>query len=421
MKETLSVSNLLTIIKDTIALDDRLKQVLVQGELSNFNLHRYGHAYFSLKDERSKISAVMFKGNFNTVKFKPVDGMQVLVSAYVNIYEAGGQLQINVISMQELGLGDLYRDFELLKNKLQAEGLFERSHKKILTPYPEKVAIIAALNSAAAADINTNFKRRWPLALVHYYYCNMQGKAAAKEIIEMLQVIDNDTYDAIIIARGGGSFEDLNCFNDELLVRTIYALNTPVVSGIGHEVDSTLTDYVADIRAATPTAAVEIITPDYLEELVKLENYREFFNNWLLNSLNKEKLSLKMLKQHLDNNIHTLRKKLTDFQLLALNFAKLSDGFVASHQQNLLSYRHSLQTSVAKQLKNQQVKFINVSQLLPAYNPLNILQRGYAIISKGPQVVTSISDVEVAEQVEIRLSDGCLVSRVEDKTNGKKV
>jgi len=421
MNNTLSVSQLITIIKDTISADNRLQHLFVTGEISNFTLHKYGHAYFSLKDDKSKISCVMFKNNFSSVKFTPKDGLAVLISGYISVYQAGGQLQINVISIQETGVGDLHLKLEELKAKLQKEGLFALEHKKAIPKYPMKIAVIVAKDSAAQADIEINLKRRWPIAKSDLYPANMQGRYAAKEIVEQLITIDKSDYDLLIIARGGGSFEDLYCFNEEKLIRTIYCLNTPVVTGIGHESDVTLADMVADLRAATPTAAIELVTPNVMDEKQHLLTLKEQLLSVLLSNYENSNMIFTVCKQKLHTYHGTLLRAFDAFRLLQMEFLKKLDSF--SGEQQVLFNNYSLQiTSVINQSMTSNCKKLEqYEQLLYAFNPLKILERGYAIISKDEHLVTSVTEVDSGDRIKIQLKDGSLSSKIEDKTNGKEV
>ncbi|MBP5279697.1 MAG: exodeoxyribonuclease VII large subunit, partial [Erysipelotrichaceae bacterium] len=259
--QELTVSSLLRYLKTRLDNDTNIQKIYVVGEISNYHRHFSGHLYFTLKDEKAAINCVMFKSAAALLNFEPKTGDKVIVYANTSIFEASGQLQLYVLKMNPQGLGDLYARYEALKKKLSEEGKFDDDHKiELEKTYLEKVAVLVGDKSAAMSDIKICFKRRWPLCKVDYYPVLVQGPDAPKDIIPKLKQVDELGYDAIILARGGGSFEDLFCFNDEQLVNTIYDLKTFIVTGIGHEQDFSLADFVADLRAATPTAAVELIT-----------------------------------------------------------------------------------------------------------------------------------------------------------------
>ena len=270
----LTVSSLVRYLKNKLDTDSNLQRVIVAGEISNYHRHYSGHLYFTLKDDGAAINCVMFKSSAASLNFEPKTGDKVVLSANTSIFETTGQLQLYVLKMNLDGLGELYQKYELLKNKLESEGIFDNSHKISLTKnYIDNVAVLVGDKSAAMSDIKTAFERRWPLCKVDYYPVLVQGENAPSVIIDKLIEVDEMNYDAIILARGGGSFEDLFCFNDEQLVRTIYSLNTFIVTGIGHEQDFTLADFVADLRAATPTASVELITPSYDDVIETINDY----------------------------------------------------------------------------------------------------------------------------------------------------
>ena len=409
-----SVSDLLTLIKDLIKADNRLNRVEVSGEISNFTVQKNGHAYFSLRDANSKLSCVMFKSSLNQLKFKPEDGMAIVASGYVNIYEPAGTLQLNTLFLRQEGIGELYRLYELLKEKLMKEGLFDSTYKKELAKYPLKIALVAAKDSAAAADLKTALKRRWPIAESTFFLANMQGKLAAKEIIEQLKKCDLLDFDLIVLARGGGSFEDLFCFNDEALVRTIFALKTPLVSGIGHESDTSLADLVADLRAPTPTAAIELSTPLLSELLDTYESYHLFLTKMIKQKLSESHFSLQMLNKSLQTCGINMFRDIDSFKMLQLAFFKLSDSFFTTYRYQISDFSNSLETALNRRMDSAKNDLKRNYNLLEAYNPLGILKRGYAIIAKDKLVLTSVLQVKKDDTLDIRLSDGSLKAKVED-------
>ena len=273
MSSIVTVAALVRYLKGKVDIDPKLQDLIVKGEISNFVAHRSGHFYFTLKDENARISCVMFANKAYRCPLKMENGMNVLVRGAISIYESSGQCQIYVDSVELDGLGLIYQRIEELKRKLSLEGLFEKEHKKILPKYPMTIGVISALEGAATQDVFTTIKRRWPICKINFYPSLVQGENAAKNIIKRLNEADNDNNDVVLLVRGGGSIEDLFCFYDESLIRTIYDMKTPIVTGVGHETDTTLVDYVSDMRAPTPTAAAELITPDYRDVAFQLSTY----------------------------------------------------------------------------------------------------------------------------------------------------
>ena len=288
----LSVSALLRYLIDKLDGDGQLQNIVVNGEISNFHRHQSGHLYFSLKDESAAISCVMFRYAAASLNFMPANGDAVVVKGNISIFMASGQLQLYVTQMRMDGIGALFLRYENLKKALSAQGLFNDEHKKAKPLYPLNIAVLVGDKSAAMSDIKINFAARWPLCSVDYYPVLVQGNEAAKDIIATLSIVDSKGYDAIILARGGGSFEDLFCFNDEELAYAIYNLQTFIITGIGHEQDFTIADFVSDMRAPTPTGAVVMLTPNISD---------------VLKSIDDAELSL---RQNMQRRLDTLKEKL---------------------------------------------------------------------------------------------------------------
>lgn len=263
-KEYITVSKITDYIARLIGSDSNLKHVFIKGELSNVNLYRSGHLYFTLKDENSQIKGVMFNAR-RRLKFKPEDGMKVLIEGKIDVYKINGVYQLYVSEISKDGIGDLHRRFEELKEKLNKEGLFDQSHKKKIPNFPKRIGVITAANGAAIRDIIITIKRRWPLCEVILFPSLVQGEKASQNIVYQIKNADKFDLDTLIVGRGGGSIEDLWSFNEEIVARAIYECETPVISAVGHEIDFTISDFVADLRAATPTAAAEIAAPPYVE------------------------------------------------------------------------------------------------------------------------------------------------------------
>ena len=408
--QQLSVSSLLRYLKNCLDTDERLQKIYVSGEISNFHRHFSGHLYFTLKDEYASISCVMFKSAASSLRFEPKTGDKVIVYANTSIFETAGQLQLYVQRMTPEGLGDLYARYEALKNRLNEEGYFSLDHKKtMIKVYPERIGVLVGDRSAAMSDIKRCFERRWPLCNVDYYPVLVQGAEAPADIVAKLLEADEKRYDAIILARGGGSFEDLFCFNDEQLVKTIYSMKTFLVSGVGHEQDFTLTDFVADLRAATPTAAVELITPDiedvrkqvdlYVKQLYSKVNEKldrkqmnfDFYSQKLFHYID----SLSSIKDRIDAQINTIRNSL-------LHHCDMNSTLI-DH------YNLQIASEMNLKLNNAKLQYKRLNTLLEAYSAQNVLERGYSIIMQNGKVVKRKSDIQ-HETFDIRFFDGILTA-----------
>lgn len=375
-------------------LEEALKLVWVKGELSNVALPRSGHIYFTLKDEHAQVRCAMFKGSNHRLKFTPADGMEVLVRANVSLYEPRGDYQLIISHMEEWGLGKLQQAFEALKAKLQAEGLFEQSHKKPFPAFPRHIGVITSHTGAAIQDILSVLKRRYPIAPITLYHTQVQGKTAAKDIIKAIQLANkHQNADVLILARGGGSLEDLWCFNDEQLARVIFNSTLPIITGIGHEIDFTIADFVADLRAPTPSAAAETITPDTIE---------------LTRTFEQKKLRLiqAMLRilQHHAQKIDSMEKQLIHpgktIQQTLIHVAHLQARLALLMTNTLQRYKNSLSIASAK---------------LHTVSPLATLARGYAIVTTlEGNVVVDIKDLKREQDVRIQLGQGTFVSTVKE-------
>lgn len=410
----LSVSTLVRYLKNKLDSDANLQDVTIEGELSNFRRSLNGHLYFTLKDETSMISCVMFASRTRFLSFSPINGDRLIVNGTVSMFENSGQLQLYVNGIRKAGIGDLYLQYEELKKKLAQEGYFEASHKKArVNRYPERVAVLCGDKSAALSDIKTCFARRWPLCTVDYYPVIVQGKEAANDIIAKLKIADDKGYEAIILARGGGSFEDLFCFNDENLIKTIYDLKTFIISGIGHEQDFTLADFVVDLRAPTPTAAVELLTPnifeideqlsssiDYLKHLMDLKQKQL---TQLLASSQKTISAQRLLKIY-EN--HCLR-----LDLLIEKLFSFGDG-LKLEQNNIDRQLLLMKNALLRKLENEGLRLEHFNKLLEACSINSILARGYAIVSCEGEIVKSSNGLNEGTLLDIRLADGTLKSRV---------
>ena len=375
MLEIFSVAQLTGYIKDLIEEDRYLQNVTVKGEISNFIAHRSGHWYFTLKDENSQIKAVMFRGSNMRVNFKPEDGHKVVLQGKVSVYEGRGEYQIYATAMKRDGLGDLYVAFEEMKARLAAEGLFDMQYKKPLPAFPTKIGVITSANGAAVRDIKNIATRRCPSVQLVLYPALVQGAGTEESLIKALDFFENHyKVDAVIIGRGGGSIEDLWGFNGERLARKIFSMKTPVVSAVGHETDFTICDFVADLRAPTPSAAAELTVPDI---------------NGLLQDLDRR---YDRLTEDMQERIAEEKERLQD----------CIDSFKKTGLEQLRFKGEQLKGLVGK---------------IETLNPLAVLARGYSVASKEGKSIKSVADVAVGEALEVRFTDGKVKTTILEKEN----
>lgn len=413
MSDVIRVSSLVSYLKRSIEQDMRLRTLMVSGEISNFTNHRSGHLYFSLKDNSAKMNCVMFKTSAQKMNLALKEGMKVIVTCSVSLYEPQGNIQLYVTKIQSDGVGDLFLAFEQLKKKLLAEGLFDAIHKKPIPQYPMDIAVISARTGAAIQDVLSIIERRWPLAKVKLYPSLVQGEQAAADLIRNVQLADNK-HELILLVRGGGSIEDLWCFNSEELARVIYNAQTCIVSGVGHETDTTLVDYVSDARAATPSAAAELVTPNIVDVTNRIETQARMLETRMKTILEDKRIQIEYFKEKpvLTSSDALLKD---DKMRLMMNINRLSHSEVYFQQQ-----RHQL-NEIAQHIKH--IAGIQVEQhkkhlernisLLDAYNPLHILKRGYSITSKDDgTIVHSIHDVKKDDLLHIRFDDGIIDAKV---------
>jgi exodeoxyribonuclease VII large subunit len=428
--------------------DSNLQDVWVKGELSNVKLHSRGHLYFTLKDANSRVSAVMFAGNNKYLNFKPEEGMNVLIQGSFSVYEPQGQYQLYARTMQQDGVGNLFLAYEALKNKLEREGLFEESRKKQLIKFPSSIAVVTSPTGAAVRDIFTTIKRRFPLASVTLYPVLVQGPGAAPSIVRAIeQANELHEADVLIVGRGGGSIEELWAFNEEIVARAISVSKIPVISAVGHETDFTIADFVADLRAPTPTAAAELAVP-HLDEL----NDRLFQRNVRLKRVMKEFLVghkqhlsrlqksyafkyptqlVKQKEQELDRNLERLKMKVESFveqhqSLLTQRQRQLSlfspAGQLRKANEKVLTLHKNLLKETNRHVRQHQTNFSNKISRLSSLNPLAIMDRGYSLTYKTGknELVKSIQQVKAGEALTIKLKDGqidCHITGTEASLN----
>lgn len=439
-RKVVPVSRLVRYIKDRLEEDPVLHGVMIEGEISNLRIPNSGHWYFSLKDEKASLSCCMFRYQNSKVTFRPKNGDKVILTGDVSVYETMGSMQMIVGNMQPSGIGDLFLKLEELKKKLNNKGLFNTFHKKQLKKYPMSIALVTGSNTAAREDMLITLHNRWPIAKVYEYPCPVQGTEAIPKIIASLQQADQGNHDVILLARGGGSLEDLWCFNDESLCRCIYDLNTPIVTGVGHETDTTLVDYVSDIRANTPTGAVEVATPDIYEVQAMIDSYALRMNNIVKHKLQEQivhvqyyserilqyedKLKLKrhqfhILFQEFNQMLYSYSKDLKD------NLNQIQNTLILDTKRNILEREHQIKdydtklfNSIDKTKQSYQNQLEKNVSLLDAYSPLKVLSRGYSVTYHNDKVIKSITEVNQEETIKVRLSDGNIIAKVEEIKNG---
>lgn len=404
--------------------------VLVEGEISNLAKPSSGHWYFSLKDDKAQIRCAMFKSKNNAVRFRPKDGDKVRLRARVTFYGPRGDCQLSVESMESAGEGALQQAFERLKNTLQLEGLFDASHKKPLPSKPERVAIITSPVGAAVRDMIIAFRRRFPLTELTILPSLVQGQDAAKNILRQMQRADSSGhFDAIILGRGGGSLEDLWSFNDETLARAIFHAQTPIVSAVGHETDFTITDFVADVRAATPTAAAELLSPDRNQLIRQIEQQEKQLTRRMSRILEQcqqqldfttkrirhPKERIEQQQSQLNQLLHRLQqniqRNMSEQHIQTSNLAHRLERSsparrISQERQALNNIDTRLAHALRNNLTNKQTAFARIIDKLNLVSPLNTLSRGYAIASKDKQVIRSIEEVEKGDALTVRVQDG---------------
>ncbi len=412
----LSVSALTRYLKAQFDSDPNLRHVFLKGEISNFKAHTTGHLYFSVKDEGSKINAIMFRSNASKLNFTPADGSKVLMAGRISVYEPTGSYQIYVDEMVEDGVGNLYVAFEKLKKKLQAEGLFDQSHKKLIPKIPRRVGIITASTGAAIRDIITTIKRRFPICETILFPTLVQGDNAKDDIVRNIERAKDYDLDVLIVGRGGGSIEDLWPFNEEIVARAIYNCDIPVISAVGHEIDFTIADFVADLRAPTPTAAAELAVPNMSDLKSHISQLGIRLNEAIYKKINYQKLYLDSIKNSyvIKSPMIMFENKKQSLDLLKEKINELVLRNIQNKKDKLDSLRNSyILTNPQNIYKDKKVELKNIIDKLNLLNPLNVLGRGYSISYVGGKVLKSISLVKENSEVDVKLSDGTLKTVVQ--------
>ena len=408
MEKYLSVTSITKYLKFKLDSDEHLKLVYLKGEISNFKSHTTGHLYFSLKDETSKINAIMFSTNARKLTFTPNDGVKVLVVGRISVYEPTGNYQIYIDEMIEDGLGNLYIAFEKLKEKLSKEGLFDEKYKKPIPKIPSKIGIITAPTGAAIKDILSTIKRRFPYTENILFPSLVQGDNAKDDIVKNIKLANQYDLDVLIVGRGGGSIEDLWPFNEEEVARAIFDSKIPIISAVGHEVDFTIADFVADLRAPTPTGAAEMAVPDIKDVIKHLNNYKIRLNEFIYKEVKYKKLYLDSIKNSyiIKNPIIMYENKKQYLDLLQERYNNYILNKVDKTKQNLniLMNNHIL-LNPSILYKEKKTYFYNLIEKIEIINPLSVLKRGYSLVYKD-KLVKSVKKIKKEDKLNIRLSDG---------------
>ncbi len=417
----LSVTALTRYIKYKIDNDNHLQEVYLKGEISNFKAHTRGHYYFTIKDENSRINAIMFSFNASKLKFMPEDGMKILVKGKISVFESTGNYQIYVEEMNEDGVGNLHIAFEQLKKKLGDEGLFDSKYKKEIPKIPMKVGIITASTGAAVKDILSTIKRRFPICKTILFPCLVQGELAKDDIVKKLDIADNYGLDVIILGRGGGSIEDLWPFNEEIVARKVFGCKTPIISGVGHQIDFTICDFVADVRAETPTGAAERAVPKLTDLLLEIKNDEARLTNSVKRILDNNKLRLKKLKDS-----YVLKNPLSLYEIKEQKLDNLIDKL--NTNMNTIIYTNKSKLEIIENsiifkepsilYENKLKKTNHLIEKLEILNPLNALKRGYSITKKDDKCITSIKSINTNDEIDVTLKDGNIKAKILEVNNG---
>lgn len=424
-------------------LEGSFPSLWIEGEISNFAAPHSGHWYFSLKDATAQVKCAMFRPQNRRLTITPKDGMHVIIKARISLYEGRGDYQLLVEHLEDAGIGKLQKEFEALKKKLSAAGLFDATHKKTLPAFPQTIGVITSPTGAAVRDILSVLKRRFPCAPVIIYPTLVQGDQASVNIVKAIETANHrKECDVIILARGGGSIEDLWPFNEEIVAHAIYQSELPIISGVGHEIDFTIADFVADVRAPTPSAAAELATPNQAELLESIEDDNSQLLRLMKQQLQRLQQQLDWTQKHLQQQhpkrrlveqqqqldfceielVRLQTKFLTALKSRTDNFkeklyANTPKHLIREKRYQLHTQEQRLQTLVQQQLRKDQQSLSNLAATLDALSPLATLKRGYAIASRNNKtILRSIDQVTLNEKIQVRLMEGSLECIVESKT-----
>lgn len=398
-KQPVSVMQLTMYIKDIIENDSMLSRINVRGEISNFKYHSSGHMYFTLKDENAKIKCVMFRGYNAFLKFRPEDGMSVVIEGNISIYEKDGQYQLYCSKMEPDGVGGLYLAYEQLKVKLQGEGLFNKDIKKPIPLFPRRIGVATSPTGAVIRDIINVAKIRFYKSNILLYPVKVQGAGAAETIVEAIKYFNNmDDIDVIIIGRGGGSIEELWAFNEEILARAINQSKIPIISAVGHETDFTIADFTADMRASTPTHAAEIAVPSYEELVYKLGSIKGSITSKFKNNISQKKLDIKGMVEDINRNSPKNR---------IIQYIQYIDN--TQSKMNLLT---------KNRISNFKNSFSVLAQKLDTLSPVKTLCRGYSVMVKDKKVISNVKLLEKEDNIKVYMQDGCIDCKVVEVSEG---
>lgn len=413
--EYYTVSQINAYINKKLKFDNKLKNVYVKGEISNFKTYPSGHSYFTLKDERSQIPAVMFKGRKHSLKFQPENGMKVIIKGKIEVFERDGKYQLYATTMTEDGIGALYIAFEQLKKKLEKEGLFDDAHKKEIPKYPKRIGVVTAKTGAAIRDIISTIKKRYPLCEILVFSTLVQGELAAPQIVRQINYAQTFDIDTLIVGRGGGSIEDLWPFNEEIVARAIYGCKIPVISAVGHEIDWTISDYVADKRAPTPTGAAMVAVPDITEVKFKVNQMENNLKKIMYDKISENKVKLENIsqKQVLKNpeTIYEIKQMLLDNLINKLEFS--SKNILSENKNRLFKLENrNILKNPDEITKMKKEIFLRHVAKLEVLNPLITLKRGYTLAKVEGKVVSSAKDVKSGDKLDVEFDDGIVNTKV---------
>lgn len=435
-QQYLTVTALTTYLKVKLENDPHLKKILLKGEISNFKRHSSGHLYFSLKDEKAQISAMMFSTYTKNLSFEPKDGDKVLVEGYISLYEARGTYSISIFSLTLDGIGELYMKYEKLKKDFESLGYFDPSIKKPIPKYPKAIGVITSPTGAVIQDIKTTVERRYLLTKIVLYPALVQGEGSKEDLVKKIRRANQDNeVDVIILGRGGGSIEDLWSFNEPEVVMAIFESKIPIITAIGHETDTTLSDYVGDLRAPTPTAAAELATPNVTDLLNEIKEKRRLLDYYI----NEELKNLKQKLLHLDERLYISSPKskineLKEKSILLEGYLTKNFNYKLSELNYKVTILSNQLTNPSDKIKNFKERLVNIDskltdlyknqlvmktytlttqvEKLKSINPLAIMERGFGLVKRNDNVITSVEKILVDDVIDIELKDGSLKTKV---------
>ena len=413
--EYFTVSQVNSYINRKLKMDGKLKNIYIKGELSNYKTYPSGHSYFTLKDEKSQIPGVMFKGRKVNLKFQPENGMKVIIKGSIEVYEKDGKYQLYASRITEDGIGNLHIAFEQLKKKLKAEGLFDDTHKKAIPKYPKRIGVVTAQTGAAIRDIITTITKRYPYCEILIFSTLVQGNQAAPQIVRQIRHAQQFDIDTLIVGRGGGSIEDLWPFNEEIVARAIYDCKIPVISAVGHEVDFTISDFVADERAPTPTGAGMIAVPDASEVKYKISQLNVRLNRNINERItqNKTKLNNISQKQVLKNPEAIYEIKAMTLDNLVTKLELTSKNIIGENKNRLTALENkNILKNPEEIIRMKREPYLRNVDKLNVLNPLLTLKRGYTLTKVEGKVVSSAKDVKSGDKLDVEFDDGVINTRV---------